>query len=379
MRKLALLLIVCGGLAHAIEITTGKMLGPKYDQRSFYVREHGAAWQKTYAGKRFRSEAAGKLMNLRLAQALFHDEYLTEAPFDPLAHTKRVIAALDTYKRNGILAINVSMQGGNMQYDRDGSIKRDRTAKLGSGKGALVSAFRPDGSLKPEWLDRLLLLQRALNERGMILNLLYFYAHQDEVLEGPRAIDRGVRELTDWLIDHNCRNVMIEIANEYDAAAFDYERYIFHQMGSLIELARERFRAKKAAFQLPISASTIGGKDMQVYPSVLEHADLTTIHGNHRTPEEKRRRVAELLADPKVPGPIYMDEDDNGRDTRPEVLATELASCDAVFHAGGSWGYMPWVQTQVWPFRIFDPTGSDRDSQYFREVLAHIRKLVLAE
>jgi hypothetical protein len=89
--------------------------------------------------------------------------------------------------------------------------------------------------------------------------------------------------------------------------------------------------------------------------------------------------VAELLADPKVPGPIYMDEDDNGRDTRPEVLATELASCDAVFHAGGSWGYMPWVQTQVWPFRIFDPTGSDRDSQYFREVLAHIRKLVLAE
>lgn len=48
MRKLALLLIACGGLAHAIEITTGKMLGPKYDQRAFYVREPGAAWQKTY-------------------------------------------------------------------------------------------------------------------------------------------------------------------------------------------------------------------------------------------------------------------------------------------------------------------------------------------
>src|SRR5437667_9446942 len=123
------------------------------------------------------------LMNLRICQALFHDEYLTEVRFDPKAHTQRVIDALDTYKRNGILAISVSMQGGNMQYDREGSIKRDRAAKLGPGKGALVSAFRPDGSLKPEWLDRLHMLQQSLDKRGMALNLMYFYASQDEVLE----------------------------------------------------------------------------------------------------------------------------------------------------------------------------------------------------
>jgi hypothetical protein len=38
---------------------------------------------------------------------------------------------------------------------------------------------------------------------------------------------------------------------------------------------------------------------------------------------------------------------------------------------------MPWVQVQVYPFRIFNPAGNDRDSRYFREVLEHIRKLVI--
>jgi len=267
------------------------------------------------------------------------------------------------------------MQGGNMQYDREGSIKRDRAAKLGPGKGALVSAFRPDGSLKPEWMDRLLMLQQALDKRGMALNVMYIYAHQDEVFDSPKAIDAAVRNMTDWLIDHQCRNVLIEIANEYDIGGFDHNRYIFNQMGHLIELARERFKAKKANFLLPISAST-GGK-MMVYPSVLDHGDIASIHGNHRTPEEKRKRVAELVADPKAPGPIFMNEDDNGRETTPEIYAKEIASCDAVFKAGGSWGYMPWIQTQIYPFKTYNPTGDDRDSRYFRDVLAHIRKLVM--
>jgi hypothetical protein len=375
VRLLVVWFLLGAGCTHAVEIATGKMLGPEYDQRSFYLREGNAPWHKTYTGKGYRPEAAGKLMNLRIAQALFQDEYLTETHFDAKAHTRRVIEALDTYQRNGILALNVSLQGGNMHYEREGSIRRDLAAKLGPGKGALVSAFRPAGSLKGEWMDRLLMLQQALDQRGMVLNLIYFYVYQVDVLESPNAIDQAVRNITDWLIDHNCRNVMIEIANEYDT--FDQTPYIANEMGHLIEVGRERFKAKKAAFRLPISASALGNKSVQLYPSVLEHGDLSTIHGNFRTPEEKRKEVAELVADPKVPGPVYMDEDDNGRETTPENLARELAGCDAVFQSGGSWGYMPWVQAQVYPFRIFNPAGNDRDSRYFREVLEHIRRLVI--
>ncbi len=375
VRLLMAWLLLGAGCAHAVEIATGKMLGPGYDPRSFYMREGNGPWHKTYTGKGYRPEAAGKLMNLRIAQALFQDEYLTEAHFDAKAHTRRVIEALDTYRRNGILALNVSLQGGNMHYEREGSIRRDLAAKLGPGKGALVSAFRPDGSLKAEWMERLRALQQALDQRGMVLNLIYFYVYQVDVLEGPHAIDQAVRNITDWLIDHDCRNVMIEIANEYDT--FDQDPYIVTEMGHLIRVARERFKVKKAAFRLPISASSLGDKNVLVYPAILQHGDLSTIHGNFRTPEEKRKGVGELVANPKVPGPIYMDEDDNGRETTPENLARELAGCDAVFQSGGSWGYMPWVQAQVYPFRIFNPDGNDRDSRYFREVLEHIRKLVI--
>jgi hypothetical protein len=376
IRLLLVWVLFGAGCAYAVEIATGKMLGPGYDPRSFYLREGNAPWHKTYTGSGYRPQAAGKLMNLRIAQALFQDEYLTEVHFDATANTQRVIAALDTYQRNGILAINVSLQGGHMHYEHEGSIKRDVAAKLGPGKGSLVSAFRPDGSLKAAWMDRLLMLQRALDKRGMVLNLMYFYVSQVDGLESPTAIDQAVRNITDWLIDHNCRNVMIEIANEYDL--FDHNPYIAHQMDHLIELARERFNAKKAAFRLPISASAYRDQNMQLYPAVREHGDLFTIHGNGRTPERKRQWVAQLVADPKVPGPVYMDEDDNGREqTTPEILARELASCDGVLQAGGSWGYMPWLMAQVFPFRIFNPVGDDRDSRYFREVLEHIRKLVI--
>jgi hypothetical protein len=81
-----------------------------------------------------------------------------------------------------------------------------------------------------------------------------------------------------------------------------------------------------------------------------------------------------------------MDEDNNGREATPEHLAKELASCDAVFESGGSWGYMPWRQVQMFPFRYYLPESGhkldhdispeNRDQAYFRAVLEHIRALV---
>ena len=279
-------------------------------------------------------------MNLRIAQGLYDDEWLTESKFDPEENTSRLIAALDTYKSHGILAINVSLQAGNAGYNKKfPGIKRESEAKFGAGRGALTSAFRPDGSLKEAWLKRLLRLGKELDRREMILDLMYFYQGQDEVLENPEAIDRGTRTATDWLIDHDCRNVIIEIANEFNVARYDHGQYIIHQMGHQIETARERFEAKDAHFRLPISASA---SRLQLFDGVRGHADLTIIHGNNKTLEDKRKKMAELFVDPTAPGPILMNEDDNGRETTVETLRKELESCDIVFAGGGSWGFMPW-------------------------------------
>jgi hypothetical protein len=366
----------CAPGVGAVEIATGKMLGSGHDARAFYTRSGASSpWRKTYTGKQYRPDAAGRLMNLRIAQALFHDEWLTEFPFDPEKNTDRVIAALDTYKAHGILAITVSLQGGNAGYAKEmAEIQRATAAKPGPGKGMLVSGFRPDGTLHEAWKKRLLRLARALDQRGMILDLAYFYQGQDEVLQDTNAIRNGVVHATDFLIESNLRNVIIEIANEVEIRGWDHDKYIEKNLGDLIQLARSRFAAKNAKFRLPVSASTAPA--MRLLDGIVEAADLTIVHGNNKTPEFKKSRIAALVADPQAPGPVYMNEDNNGRDTTPENLVLELASCDAVWDSGGSWGYMPWRQTQMFPFRWFQPVGEERDPAYFRKVLEHIRSKV---
>ena len=363
----------------AVDIATGKMLGKGYQSRWFYVRDGPhSPWVPTYSGPKYRTEAAGRLMNIRIAQALFDDEWLTEVPFNPDVNTDRVITALDTYRDNGVLAINVSLQGGNPGYKEEvAEIQRNHEASSGRGKGALISAFLPDGSLKPAWMGRLLRLQRALDQRGMILTLMYFYQGQNGVLLDPTTVRQAVISATDWLIQNDCRNVIIEIANEFD---WGYDPWITNHMGELIELTRSRF---KPEFRLPIGASILG---IGVPDSTRGHVDLAIVHGNRLSPEVKRKEIAGLFADPRIPGPIYMDEDDNGRSTTTETFATQMASLDAVWRSGGSWGYMPWRQVQMFPFRYFLPKCGQklddhllldqRDQAYFCAVLEHMGSLV---
>ncbi|MEP7361872.1 MAG: hypothetical protein ABI972_01335 [Acidobacteriota bacterium] len=366
----------------AVEIATGRMLGAGYDARSFYIRgNESQAWKKTYTGAEFRPEAAGRLMNLRVAQAIVHDEWLTEEKFDPEANTNRVIAALDGYKRHGILEISTSLQGANPAYELTDHIKRQRAYSLGPGKGMSMSAFRLDGSLKPEWMGRTLRLVRALDERGMILHLLYFYQHQDEVLRDPAAIRQAAINATDWLIENNVRNVIIEVANEIDAGTYDHGRYIRKNLGELVKLIRSRFEERKAGYTLPISTSTTGGgSKMEVPEEIVAHGDFILLHGNNITPEQKRRRTADLAKDPRTAMPIVFSEDNNGRETDAATLVQELASADAIFEGGGSWGYMPWRPAQIFPFRVYDPLhATGQDAEYFRKVLQHIQSLVYAQ
>jgi len=370
---------------HAAEIATGSMLGLRYDQRAFYYRtSDNPTWRKTYTDKGYRGQARGKLMNLRIAQALYHDEWLTERPFDPEANTRRVIEALDFYKRHGVLMVSVSLQGGNPGYSPEtNGIARQNTAKNGREQGLLVTAFQPDGSLKPQWLARLESLLRAAGQRGMFVCLMYFYQGQDEVLDSPEAIETAARNMTDWLIDKKFRNVIIDVANEWNLQGdrWDHGEYIPQNIAGLIERIRERFQRRRADFTLPIGASTSGN---MLYPaSLIEICDLVLLHGNGRTPSEKTERL-QLYT--KHPRPVLMNEDDNGRETTVAHLANELASADLLFRNATGWGYMPWVQSQRFPFHyqpgpkaeFSDQTPvAERDPAYFHAVLDHIARLVL--
>lgn len=382
MNRLSLLFLLAASLP-ATEISTGSMLGRHFDQRAFYMRGGpNENWQKTYSGAAYRHEAQGKLMNIHLAQALFHDEWMREQPFDPDRNTEAVIQALDFYKSHGVLMIDVSLQGAQAGYDKAANgIDRENAYRFGREKGAYVSAFRPDGTLKPEWLSRLENLLHATDKRGMLVNLMYFYQGQDEQFQSTAAIHSAARNITDWLIAHNVRNVIVDVANEYDLPGpqWDFSGYIPQNIIPLIDEVRERF--KHTGYTLPIGASSDG---RMRYPQSLEgQVDLLLLHGNGRDDREKAHRVAELK---DIARPVLMTEDDNGRSTTVEHLKSELASCDIFFHKADGWGYLPWVQAQRFPFRYL-PTApgevrdempeNDRDMAYFHAVLDHIATLTL--
>ena len=61
----------------------------------------------------------------------------------------------------------------------------------------------------------------------MVVNLIYFYQGQDELFDSTKAIHAAARNITDWLIARNHRNVVIDVANEYDLGdRWDFNDYI---------------------------------------------------------------------------------------------------------------------------------------------------------
>jgi hypothetical protein len=280
--------------------------------------------------------------------------------------------------------INVSLQGGQAGYDRlIYGMERSNGYRYGPEKGTHVSAFRADGSLKPEWLSRLDRLLKETDKRGMVVNLMYFYQGQDELFESTEAIHQAARNITNWLIEKKHRNVIIDIANEWDLPGdrWDFASYIPENLLQLIQQTRDCFQKLRADYALPISASSDGRMN---YPeSFLASVDLVLLHGNGRTPQQKTERTASVK---NWERPILMTEDDNGRTSTVAHLAAELASCDIFFERAAGWGYMPWVQAQRYPFRYLpgpstevkdDMPEMDRDMAYFHAVLEHMAELTL--
>src|SRR5690606_21303866 len=138
-------------------------------------------------------------------------------------------------------------------------------AEDGKTKGSLVSAFLPTGDLDPAWMARLERLLTETNKRGMIVCLTYFTPGQDEALESDEAIVKAARNMTSWLIQKDFRNVIINIADSWDAQGqWDHGDFIQRNVGNLIIDNRDLFN--HAEFTLPIAAAA--GENL-AYPSSL--------------------------------------------------------------------------------------------------------------
>ena len=185
------------------------------------------------------SNLAGTLVNIRAVQAVFDDAnypwqgsrahpYLSntmgpvffdypDGPWDPDRNTREFVEALPDWRRCGILAFTVNLQGGG---PTDGNY-----GERGPMQPHLNSGFDSVGNLEPAYARRLTRVLEAADRLGMVVLVGFFYQGSDEriaLAPGDRnvraAIVNGVRFLAS--LPH--RNVLIEINNETSVGGYSH-------------------------------------------------------------------------------------------------------------------------------------------------------------
>jgi hypothetical protein len=281
----------------------------------------------TYAGRTWRGmRIEGLLMNSRMVQGIFDDlnpetrgrwAYPDTKQWDAERNTREFIAAMPEWRRHGLLSFTIGLQGGSPQgYSQDQPWHN--------------SAFDADGTLRPDYMNRLERILDRADELGMVPIVGYFYFGQDQRLEGDAAVRRGVQEATTWLLKKGYRNILVEIANECDNRKYEQPLIQAPRIHELIQLARS---ISHDGHRFPVSASFNGGSIP--HPNVVGVADFLLVHGNGvKQPE----RIGLLVQNTrKVSGyrtmPILFNEDDHFDFDKPQNNFVAAVSEYA------SWGY----------------------------------------
>jgi hypothetical protein len=280
----------------------------------------------TYAGRTWKGRRIeGLLMNSRMVQGIFDDlntntvsrwAYPDTGKWDAERNAREFIAAMLEWRRHGLLAFTINLQGGSPQgYSKDQPWHN--------------SAITETGELRRDYMARLERILDRADELGMVVILGYFYFGQDERLKDEDAVKRAVDNATKWVFDRGYRNVIIEINNEcnvrYDHAILKPER-----VHELIERVKNTTRNGR---RLLVSTSYGGGTVPK--ENVVRASDYLLLHGNGVSDPKK---VAEMVRNTrKVPGftpkPIVFNEDDHFDFEKP------MNNFIAAAGEYASWGY----------------------------------------
>ena len=189
----------------------------------------------TYEGRQYkRLRIEGLLLNSRMVQGIFDDlnaetrsrwAYPDTNRWDPDRNTREFVAAMPQWRSFGLRAFTINLQGGSPE----GYSKAQPWHN---------SAFRADGSLRPDYMRRLERILDRADELGMVAIVGLFYAGQDQRLEDDEAVKAGVHRAIEWLGGKGYRNILIEIANECDNRGFDRDIIKAPRIHELIELAK---------------------------------------------------------------------------------------------------------------------------------------------
>ena len=260
--------------------------------------------EPTYVGRSWHGhKIQGLLLNARLVQGVFDDRntntisswaYPDTGKWDPERNTQEFIAAMPEWRRHGLLAFTINLQGGSPR----GYV---------SAQPWYNSAFEEDGSLRHDYSERLARILDRADEQGFAVILGYFYFGQDHRLRDETAVLHAVDNATSWIFDHGWCNVLVEINNECNVR---YTHAIL-QPARVHELIQRVQSVRRDGRRLLVSASYGGGTIPK--ENVVSAADFLLIHGNGVSdPERIRQMVVQTRAVPGyTPKPILFNEDDH--------------------------------------------------------------------
>jgi hypothetical protein len=282
--------------------------------------------QPTYAGRTWRGhKIQGLLLNSRMVQGIFDDRnpetvstwaYPDTGKWDAERSTREFIAAMPEWRRHGLLAFTINLQGGSPQGYSQSQPWHN-------------SAIEADGSLRADYLARLERIVNKADELGMAVILGYFYFGQDQRLKDETAVIRATDNATQWIFDRAYRNVLVEINNECNVR-YDHPILQPDRVHELIERVQKTTRDGR---RLLVSTSYGGGTIPK--ENVVRVADFLLLHGNGVSEPD---RIAEMVRKTRaVTGyrgqPILFNEDDHFDFDKPNN------NFIAAISEYASWGY----------------------------------------
>jgi hypothetical protein len=308
LRTILALSCATAGVAAALEATAPRHAAPAAAARTTTVSIQADNFlingQPTLRGNRWRGyRLEGLLPNSRMVQGVFDDmnpetrgrwAYADTKAWDADRNTREFVAAMAEWRRHGLLAITLNLQGGSPEGYSQGQPWHN-------------SAIKEDGALRPAYMGR---VERILDEAdrlGMAVILGLFYFGQDERLRDEQAVVRAVDDAVAWVLDKGYRNVLIEINNECNVR---YDHPIL-QPGRAHELITRAKGITRGGRRLLVSTS-YGGNTLPG-AEVLAASDFVLLHGNGVSNPD---RIAEMVRQTRqlpafTPKPIVFNEDDH--------------------------------------------------------------------
>lgn len=284
----------------------------------FYINGNATFKGRTWNG----IPVEGLLPNSRMVQGVFDDlnpetvarwDY-PDGKWNPDRNTDEFIAAMGDWRINGLLAFTINFQGGSPEgYSKNQPWENN--------------AFEPDGTLRPEFAQRMSRIVESADELGMVVILGIFYFGQDERLQDENAVIAAVDNSVNWILENGYTNIIIEVANECNNRKYNHEIIKKDRAHELI------LRIKKNAPELLVSTSFNGNT---IPPDkIVAVSDFVLIHGNGvKIPSRITEMVEEVRALPSYkPKPIVFNEDDHFNFNQAENNFV------AAINAFASWGY----------------------------------------